>query len=155
MLLGHRHGKARQGGVLRGEHLSLEVLQLLSYGPAVLGCSARLWLQGAACKQQRSPNTTESPPGPAGTQDIPSAPEQRPWERLEKHLERSKGSPDPAWSWVWQPGAQRQPVPALCPASQWPEQRNRPHRLQVLRLGIVGAKQAGGRFAFSRRVGVL
>lgn len=55
---------ARPGrAAFREGSVCLEVLQLLSYGGAVLGCSARLWLQGAACKQQRSPNTTGEPTG--------------------------------------------------------------------------------------------
>lgn len=32
---------------------------------------------------------------------------------------------------------------------------HRPHRHWVISVGIAGARQRGGRFAFSRRVGVL
>lgn len=168
MLLGHRHGKPRQGSVGRGERLSLQV-QPLSCSGAVLGA-----LPGCGCREQPASSSVhqtprESPAGtadcekvlillaPDRTQDIPLLLSSGPWEGLEKHLERSrgKGSPDPARSWVGKPGAQRQPVPVLCPGSRWPEQWNQPHRLQVLRMGIAGAKQAGGRFVFSRRVGVL
>lgn len=74
---------------------------------------------------------------------------------------RRKESPESAWSWVWKPGlstgcAQPVPVLVLCLGSRGPEQGvgSTGHRHPVISPRMAGTKQAGGRFAFSRRVGV-
>lgn len=169
MLLGLRQaskGKARQGSVPRGECLSVSGDVAPERGTVTGNSSihqtpkesSQALLTGIRCCILLSPESTlDIPPSPdqplGGPGEAFGEKQEKREPRLGLELGVEAGGPAQAvlsLSQRW--------CCARAARGQGSGTSSTGHRLlrhRVISLGIAGAKQAGGRFAFSRRVGVL